>query len=64
MPKPPKNTAEITIDNVESALTDLKSRHARHQARMESQRIRRVTARERHHRGWHRRKLAPIHLCY
>lgn len=64
MSKPPQNTAEITLDNVESALADLDSRHKLHQRLMESQRLARITARERHHRGWHRRKIAPIHLAY
>lgn len=64
MSKPPQNTAEITLDNVESALADLQARHKRHRERMESQRLARVTSRERHHRRWHCRKLTPTHLAY
>jgi outer membrane protein TolC len=64
MPKKLKTTPEITPENVEQALADLQSRHARHQALMESQRLRKITARERHRRGWHRRKIAPIHIAY
>jgi len=64
MPKPTVKKQQITIENVESALTALELRHWRHQTLMESQRLARVTARERHYRPWTRRKLAPIHYAY
>lgn len=63
MSKTPKNPAEVTIDNLDTEIPML-TRHARHQRMLEDHHHRRCTARERHHRGWHRRKLAPINLCY
>lgn len=49
-------------NNIETQLSELETRHRRHQALMEAQRLRKITARERHRQGWHKRKHPPICL--
>jgi hypothetical protein len=50
--------------NIEKQLSELELKHRFHQIKMEDQRLARITARDNHKRGVHKRRLAPIHLCY
>lgn len=50
--------------NIERQLSELQLKHKLHQIKMEEQRLARITARERHRDGKHKRRFAPIHLCY
>ena len=49
---------------IEQQLTDLELRHKRHQAMLDDHHEAKHERRKRHREGWHKRKLAPIHLCY
>ena len=51
-----------TITTVEKDLAALELRQARHQRLLQEHHERKHLARERHHRGWHKRKHAPINL--
>lgn len=48
--------------SIESQLSDLESRHKRHQRKMEAQHEAKHEARARHRAGWHKRKTIPIQL--
>jgi hypothetical protein len=50
--------------SIESQLSELEMRHKFHQIKMEDQKEAKHIARERHRQGWHKRRLAPIHLCH
>lgn len=48
--------------DIESQLSHLELRHARHQQKMEDQKEAKHLARERHRAGWHKRRPLPIAL--
>ena len=45
--------------NIEAELTELQLRHKLHQQKMEDQRLRKIQAREDHHRGIHKFRCSP-----
>jgi len=45
--------------DIETELTELQLRHKLHQQKMEEQRLRKIQAREDHHRGIHRLRFSP-----
>lgn len=48
--------------DIESQLSNLELRHARHQQKMEDQKEAKHLAREKHRAGWHKRRPLPIAL--
>lgn len=49
---------------IEKQLANLEERHKSHREKMEAQHEAKHEARRRHKQGWHKRRLAPIHLTF
>jgi hypothetical protein len=59
----PMNTNTLPR-NIAKDLSELELKHKLHKMKMEEQHEAKHEARKHHREGWHKRKIAPIHLTY